>query len=472
MSPKLAQALEQLAAREPNVEVRSQLACSTRRLPAEQSLPVIAKLLSHDEDIHDPHLPLLLWWAMESKADSDRDLVIGLLVAPESWRRPLVHAQIVEQLMRRYAQSGTQKDLLSCARLLELAPTDVDVKLLMAGFEKAYEGRSLTGLPEQLVTIMSKRGGGSLALRLRQSDPEAILESLRIVTDEKMKKSERIQYVQVLGQIHPAGGIEPLLALLENSKDSDIRTTALTALQGYDAPRIGEKIVSMVGSFANETRSVALSLLASRTTWTRSLLAAVEAESIKPDEVPPEIVARMALHEDATSRRSIEKHWSKMSGANNEEMRKKIAELTGSLASGTGNPYRGKISYKASCGKCHRLFEEGGLIGPDLTQYKRDDVTTMLVNVVNPSLQIREGFEAFHVLTNDGLVLNGFISDQDNQIVVLRTADGQTIVIPRDDIESMKASPISIMPAGLLDGLDEQQVRDLFAYLRATQPLN
>ena len=43
--------------------------------------------------------------------------------------------------------------------------------------------------------------------------------------------------------------------------------------------------------------------------------------------------------------------------------------------------------------------------------------------------------------------------------------------IPREDIEEMQAIPRSIMPERLLSALEDQQVRDLFAYLRATQPL-
>jgi putative membrane-bound dehydrogenase-like protein len=472
VSEGFATALAQLAVRETHVEVRSQLACSAKRLPAEQCLPIIEKLLAHDEDFDDLHIPLLLWWAIESKAEAHRESVIALFESPDLWRRAMVSRQIVERLMRRYAQSGTQKDLLSCARLLELAPENEHVKSLMAGFEKAYEGRSLTGLPEPLVAIMAKRGGGSLALRLRQADPESIAESLQWIANEKVKKSERIQIIQVLGQIHPAGGIDPLLTLVEGSRDSDVRVAALTALQGYDSPKIGSNLVSMNDRFTPDIRSVSVSLLASRLEWTKALLAAIDSGKIATKDVPIEVVQRMALHDDATFSQSIQKHWGTLQGTNNEEMRKKIIELTGRIESGTGNPYKGKVLYKANCGKCHRLFDDGGFIGPDLTQYKRDDLATILVNVVNPSLQIREGFEAFHVLTSDGLVLNGFISDQDNRIVVLRTADGQSIVVPREDIDSMKASPVSIMPAGLLDPLGEQDVRDLFAYLRATQPLN
>jgi putative heme-binding domain-containing protein len=56
-------------------------------------------------------------------------------------------------------------------------------------------------------------------------------------------------------------------------------------------------------------------------------------------------------------------------------------------------------------------------------------------------------------------------------VVVLRTVEGQTTAIPRDEIENLRALPISLMPEGLLKQLTEQQLRDLFAYVRATQPL-
>src|SRR5262249_33757799 len=49
--------LARLARREPDVEVRAQLACTARRLPGEQALPIVVNLLSHDEDANDPRLP-------------------------------------------------------------------------------------------------------------------------------------------------------------------------------------------------------------------------------------------------------------------------------------------------------------------------------------------------------------------------------------------------------------------------------
>src|SRR6185369_12867536 len=68
--------LVRLAKEDPSPVVRNQLACSCKRLPAADALPIVHQLLRRDEDVKDPQIPLLLWWAMEAKAVSDRDAVL------------------------------------------------------------------------------------------------------------------------------------------------------------------------------------------------------------------------------------------------------------------------------------------------------------------------------------------------------------------------------------------------------------
>ena len=116
-------------------------------------------------------------------------------------------------------------------------------------------------------------------------------------------------------------------------------------------------------------------------------------------------------------------------------------------------------------------YTEGGKIGPNLTGFKRDDIRGILMNVINPSAEIRKGFENYTVFTLNGRIVTGFIADQDNQVVVLRGVDGQNVVVPRDDIDEMVANPKSVMPDGLLDKFSDDQIKHLFAFLRITQPL-
>ena len=58
-----------------------------------------------------------------------------------------------------------------------------------------------------------------------------------------------------------------------------------------------------------------------------------------------------------------------------------------------------------------------------------------------------------------------------SKTVALRTIEGQTVVLPREKILQLRVLGTSAMPEDLLKEYSEQQLRDLFAYLRSTQPL-
>src|SRR5204862_4885053 len=102
------------------------------------------------------------------------------------------------------------------------------------------------------------------------------------------------------------------------------------------------------------------------------------------------------------------------------EFKKRIEEVSAILKGGAGNPYAGEATFTDRCSKCHKLFFKGGNVGPDLTQYQRDNLGTMLLSIVNPSAEIREGYQYYIVATNDDRILSGFFVDRDNQVLDLR----------------------------------------------------
>ena len=471
VSDQIAVRLADLAKSESNVEVRCQLACSARRLPVGQGLPMVKNLLAWAEDKTDSFLPLLLWWAIEVHTESGRAAVVDLFRDAGLWGKPMVQQHILERVMRRYAQAGGRANLQSCATLLELSPTPSHVQQLMKGFETALTGRTLSDLPTELTTALANVGGGSLELRLRRADGSAIAEALQLVAADQTPDAERVRYIRVLGQINYAECVSTLLDLASTSQNPEIRSAALTSLQAYDDAHIGTEVVRMHNSLSSDVQSVAQTLLASRHLWARELLSAVETGAINSDAVPPSVVQKILFHDDQKIAERVRKQWGDVQVLTTEEMRTKVRRLHNIISGAAGNPYKGKKLFLKHCGKCHVLFKDGGQIGPDLTSYQRDDLHSMLLNIVNPSLEIREGFENFVVFTNDGRNLNGFVADQDKQVVVLKGEDGQSVIIPRDEIDEMQAIPRSIMPEGILNTLGGRHVRDLFAYLRSTQPL-
>src|SRR5262249_48002108 len=110
--------LVRLAAEEPSAIVRSPLACTCKRLPRADGLPIIERLLTRSEDAADLHIPLLLWWAIEDKATSDWPRMMSLLAPQQVWRLPLVEGTIVERLARRYLAEKSELGYAACARLL------------------------------------------------------------------------------------------------------------------------------------------------------------------------------------------------------------------------------------------------------------------------------------------------------------------------------------------------------------------
>ena len=111
--PSIAAKLAEMAEIEPYVHVCSQLACPAKRLPAKDGLPLVRNLLRHDEDAADIHLPLLLWWVVESKCENDHDAVLAMFSDKQIWRWPMVEQHILEWLMRRFALAGLPPELVA-----------------------------------------------------------------------------------------------------------------------------------------------------------------------------------------------------------------------------------------------------------------------------------------------------------------------------------------------------------------------
>jgi putative heme-binding domain-containing protein len=257
----------------------------------------------------------------------------------------------------------------------------------------------------------------------------------------------------------------------DNERDPQLRKSALSALPGYDDARIVTTVVKDYNAYAPEVRAAALALVSSRAAWALAFAEAVDAGRIRASEVPLDAVRQWQRHKSDKLAALIPKLWPNAGRPTSEAMQQQIRRLAGVIRSGEGDPYGGQKLFNATCASCHTLFARGGKVGPDLTTYQRGDLDTMLLHVVNPSAEIREGYENILIETKDERSLTGFLVERDARVVVLRGPDGQNVTLEQSNITEMKAAGMSLMPEGLLDGLSEQQVRDLFAYLRSTQPL-
>jgi putative membrane-bound dehydrogenase-like protein len=465
-----------LARTEPSCVVRSQLACTCKRLPGRDAVPIIRELLQHAADADDPHIPLLLWWAVEDKAVSDRDAVLQLLASPAAWQNRLLRQCIVERLGRRYMAAGTDVDLQTCARLLAMAPGPAETDLVLRGMERALEGRKLTSIPNVLEKELSglwSRHEPSLTLTrlgLRLNHPQAYERALQLITDSQRSVSERTRLIEILGQIGNPTAVPTLLNLLGESEPIAVRMAVLSALQPFPDRAIADAVLAQYPQMPPRLRSRAQTLLCSRTVSTRAFLDAVNRGRINPKEVPFDQVRHILLHNDPDIRRQAEKHWGQVGQEPPGERRARINSVKHMFGTGKGDPQKGRPLFQSKCATCHTLFGEGARIGPDLTGTDRRDQDFLVTSVVDPSAVIRNEYVAYVVATTNGRILNGLVTDATPKTVTLVDSKNERTTLARQDIEEMKPSPQSLMPEKLLDDLDEQQIRDLFAYLQSAGP--
>ena len=364
--------------------------------------------------------------------------------------------------MRRFAAAGTRADYLRCARLLELAPDDASRERLLTGFEEAFKGRPLAGVPDELLSQLSKAGGPlALILKLKEGDPGAVAEALKIVADRNAPASARREsLITTLGELGTPEALPAFCGLLD---DASVRPVVLAALAGFSDADIPGKVLGAMGGWPASDRDAAFELLSSRESWALALVRSGV-------EVPAPVLDRMAVFKNAGLDAEIAPRLRKLSSKGGSGVEGELARVKRILAAAEGVPKRGEATYSLRCATCHTLFAKGGRVGPDLTSYQRGDLDMLLLAVIAPGAEIREGFETTVIQTRDGSVFTGFISDQDAKVIVLRDVAGQVRTVARERIASETPLGTSLMPPGLLDGLDDQALRDFFAYLRSTTP--
>jgi putative membrane-bound dehydrogenase-like protein len=466
----LFRALAVRARAESDPEVLSQIASSARRLEPDQAFPLASAVLSHDGIADDAYLPLLCWWVFEAHLPGARRELLDLLRVPALWDLPVLNDQILPRLARRFAVEGRRQDLLVLAELFRAAPAGIHAARLLKGLEEAFRGRSMTGLPDELLAVLSTSGEAPLLFRLRRGDRAAAAEALKILQDPSAKEEDRLLVARTFGELQPPEALPVLLELASGPAPDALRKAVLVSLSGYDDEAVGRRAAALLSGASAEVRGAALGLLSSRPKWSARLLDEIQAGRLKRTDVPEDVATRLRAGSDpALAELAAQVLPPPKPPA--EDVRRRIDDLAALIKGGAGNPYAGEAVFMARCANCHKLFFKGGNVGPDLTPYQRDDLGTMLLSIVNPSAEIREGYQYYLVATTDDRVLSGFFVDRDNQVTVLRGLDGENITLRASQIRAVKPAGQSLMPAGLLDGLTDQQLRDLFAYLRQTQPI-
>jgi putative heme-binding domain-containing protein len=125
----------------------------------------------------------------------------------------------------------------------------------------------------------------------------------------------------------------------------------------------------------------------------------------------------------------------------------------------------GKVYIKANCASCHSGAQA---LGPDLhgvaNRFSRADLLTA---IIQPSKDIAPRYRTTQVETTGGKIYQGLIIYEAVDSLILQTGPAATIRLDGAQIVGKRFTDISLMPAGLLDMLKDQEIVDLLAYLKS-----
>lgn len=132
-----------------------------------------------------------------------------------------------------------------------------------------------------------------------------------------------------------------------------------------------------------------------------------------------------------------------------------------------GNFANGKLVFEKNCALCHQIGGKGGTaLGPDLGTIRNRRPESILADILDPGLSIADGFDLWQIELKNGETKQGIIASETHTTLALNLPGGQKEVINRQNISSLRALGITLMPTGLEGSISKSEMADLLTFIK------
>ena len=211
-------------------------------------------------------------------------------------------------------------------------------------------------------------------------------------------------------------------------------------------------------------RAEALSTLTGRTAWARALLDAVASRQVAVSHIDAPRRVLLLKSRDPQVQKRARELFGDLARTPRAEL---VAKYRPALAS-KGDAARGRAVFERDCASCHISGGVGHNVGPSIAAMGTKTPETLLVNILDPNREVDPRYLNYTLVTRDGRVATGIIAGETDTSVVLRRADGASETILRTQIDELSSTGQSLMPEGLEQKINPQEMADLIAYLMST----
>lgn len=455
------QPLWQMAQVEKSLLVKRELASASDRLVPEQSWQLIRVLAGQAENAVDGPLVSLLWFAVAGGMQSD--VAAGLRLGDETV------LPVLRDSIEWYAAKRSELGRERLITRLGLSPPEERYRSLRL-LQHAVQGLRGVSLPDtwrlvaedlyQSADAKTREAAAAIGAVFR--DPILFAQHWRTVELETSGPAV-VAALQVLQQDSATDKLDLLLKLLE--RPELVRAT-LPLLRRYESPAAAATLLTHMPQWEEGSATAAMELLTSRTTWALALLDAVDEGRVDAGVVTAYHVRQMVGLGDSGLTQRLETSWGQagQTSAERAEQIHRLVQLYEGAPLWAYDGGAGKQHFERLCVNCHQASAAGANLGPLLAGSGSKGIAYLVENIVDPDAVVGRDFQARLILTTEGRVVTGLVIDESPSAITIRTAtDAETIA--KEEIEEIRISEQSFMPAGLLDSLEERETIELFKYL-------
>jgi len=457
-APKVLSKFAEMAVAEKSPVVRLYLASALQRIAQTSRWNIAGGLLTHAEDAEDHNIPKMIWYGIEPLVKENPARALELA---NNSQIPMV----TQYIARRMVDAGATETLVQT-----IGKKSKNQVLLLEGMRDGLEGRTDIKTPVSWNAVYTKLKQGDkpvaqLAVELSNhfGDTEAAKTALSVLKNQQASVEQRRKSMQMLALRQRPELVKELPVLI---RDKNLSLDGIRAVAAYDNEPLARLLIENYPGFNAAEKSEAIQTLASRPKSGWLLTQAISKNVIAKKDIPTYVARQL--------RRVVGSGFVEVWGpidhvAFDEKTYKKYKTLLSDKAVSEANAGKGRMIFSRTCAPCHKMYGEGGIIGPELTGSNRSNVDYLLGNILDPSGEIQDDYKMVVVTTRDGRTYVGNVAKETERQLTLKIVGQDAVTVNKSDIQTRETTPVSMMPTGLLESLSNQEITELIAYMRTTK---
>ncbi len=459
---------------DPNPKVRFQLLCSLGSINTPESIRAREHILF--KDIGDPWVQLA---ALSAKPSEQSQLLDAVLDRFQKGKP--AYSTLVERVSNMTGSAGTPEGIRSAIKkslLPAKGPNSGWQEAVMRGLADGLSknksaASSLTSERDLLMHAALSNANPAMrqaSIQLLQTiglpkdktTESAVGKSVATAKNKSETVGNRVAAIHFLALTGVNVHAELLKLLISPVEPLPVQLAALKTLATIPDMTSSRFVIEQWPSLTPDVRNAAINTLMGSDKRVTLLLDAVEQKIIDPSSIGwPRSVGLMAQKNTELKSRARALLTKKDDG------RQEVIKQYTPALSHAGNIGNGKEVFTKNCSACHQIGGKMGTsYGPDLGTIRNRRPESIMGDILNPNLSIADGYDIWSIETKSGEPIQGLIATETPAALTIRNYGGQETVVARQNIKSLKALGMSVMPAGLESQISVQEMADLLLFLK------